>query len=191
MKGIFLFCTKLKYYFIELPLMIMLTVAIHYNGNYTGLFKFYPLIVLLSLGIIFIAVYFFRGIYISSDEIRDIGIFSRRERELIKKDGILVITLRGRGKMNIDLWAYSEEPAFDWMKNKGDYTKNVRVYHGVCIAGKSRAVRILSLFGLDGNLSREFTERDGARFDNQKILVTTEKKHDTFEIRIKFLETVI
>ncbi len=187
MKGIFLFCTKLKVYLIELPLVIMLGLAIHYNGDSTETFRFYPLIIMLALGILFIAVYFFRGVYITSDEISDVGFFSARESELIKKNSTVMITVRGKGKLNVDVWSHSDEPAFDWMKKDSDVTRDVRIYHSVALGGKKTAAKILSFFGVDEASAAEFAVTDGVDITDQKIRVTTEKKHDTFEIKIKFL----
>lgn len=191
MKGIFLFCTKLKVYLIELPLMLMLGITIRLNGNADDIFKFYPLIIILSLGIIFIAIYFFRGVFLTVDEISDIGLFSKRESELIKKEGTLVLTIRRKGKMNIDLWDHSDEPAFDWMKKEDDPTRDVRVYHRVAIAGRKTAVKILGLFGVDSTKAAELTEKECAAFENDDIKVTNEQKHDCLEIRIRFLKAVI
>ena len=178
MKGIFLFCTKLKVYLIEMPLIIMMCMAIHYNSNSTELFKFYPLIIMLGLGIAFIAVYFFRGVYITTDEISDVGIFSSRESELLKKDMTLALTLRTKGRLNVDIWAHSDEPAFDWMKKEDDLTRDVRIYHTVALGGKKTVARILSLFGVDEVLAFEFAGKDDVDFNDQKI-------------RVKFLTAVI
>ena len=190
MKGIFLFCTKFTVYLVEIPLIIMMTLAIHLNQSSDAILKFYPLIITLAAGILFIAVYFFRGIYISKDEISDVGIFSAREREFIKKDCTLVISIRKNGRLNIDLYSHADKPAFDWMKNENDITHDVRVYHRVAIGGKKTAAKILGFFGIDEASVKEFTEKDSVAFDDGKIAVSTEQKHDLFEIRVKFLTIV-
>ena len=190
MKGIFLFCTKLQVYLIELPLIIMMSLAIHYNGEAEGGLKFYPLIVILGAGILFILLYFFRGIYITSDDISDVGIFSARERVFIKKDCTLVISLRKKRKINIDLLSKGDKPAFDWMKSENDITRDVRIYHRVAIGGKNTAVKLLSFLGVDKSKAIEIAEKDAMKFDDGNISIITENKHDLFEIRVKFLKVI-
>ena len=93
--------------------------------------------------------------------------------------------------MNVDLWNHSDSPAFDWMKAEDDLTRDVRVYHRITIAGKRSAERILSMLGAEESLLTELTERDGASLDNGIVSVSSHQLHDCFEIRVKFLKTVI
>lgn len=191
MKGIFVFCTKLKFYIAEIPLMILLAVAVHYNDYAPGLVKFYPLIVIFSVAIIFIVIYFFRGIYISYDQVSSVGPFSSKDSEFIKKDCTLVLTLCRGGRINVDLWERYDEPAFDWMKKETDVTRDVRVYHDVGIGGKGTAVRILKYFGVPENVAGVISTVSGEEYSDSNILCINVENHDTFEIHIKFLTTIV
>ena len=86
MKKIYLFCTKLRVYLLELPLLLLLAICYHYNDEMDNLFKLYPLMVFLVLLIIFIIIYFFRYLSISFESIENHGLFSNRDRALINKD---------------------------------------------------------------------------------------------------------
>ena len=93
MKNVYLFCTRIAVYLTELPVLILLWTAMRYNDRSEEIFKLYPLIVILSLAVIFILVYFFRLISVSRDEIRYLGIFSSRDSALITEGKTLVIKL--------------------------------------------------------------------------------------------------
>ena len=187
MKGVFLFGSKLRVYLTELPVLILLALVISHNQYAENLLKFYPLIILLSAAAIFIAVYFFRGVYITREQVKEIGLFSGREREVIKKASTVVITLRKRGRMNLDLWEYSSEPAFDWMKKDDDVTKDVRVFHSVVIGRRRSAERVLRYFGVDSSVAENIFSDATAVYEDQSIRVHSEENHDTREIHIKVL----
>ena len=92
MKKLFLFSTKLYNFWTVLPLAVLLAVSIHLNGNATGLMKLYPLIILSAAGIVFVILFFLRGIVLSYDDARCVGIFSKKDRAIFEKDYSLVIT---------------------------------------------------------------------------------------------------
>ena len=82
MKSVFLFSTKLKVFLIEIPPTVLLVPAIIYNNNVKTLMKLYPLIIALLGIIIFSAVYFFRAVKITNEEIRCVGPFSTSSNSL-------------------------------------------------------------------------------------------------------------
>ncbi len=191
MKGVFLFSTKLRYYLVQLPLMAMLAVTIYCNQFAEGFIKFYPLIVTFSGIIAVMLVYFFRGIYVKYDKISSIGFSSCRDSVFIKKDCTLVITLFHGHRMNIDLWEYSEEPAFDWMKKEDDVTRDIRIYHDDAFGGARSAAKILRLMGVPEEEAVKLTSEDGKGYEDKNLSAKSERTHDTMQIRLKFLTTVI
>ena len=93
MRGIFLFCTKLWIYLSELPLIILFMVAVRQNKNIDTPVRLYPLMIALVIGMVLIFLYYFRIVKINFEEIRMIGLFSGRDKALIKKDRTLTFTL--------------------------------------------------------------------------------------------------
>ena len=66
MKGIAFFSSRLWVYLTELPVILLLVVAVRNNDAADNVGKLYPLIILLGAVIVFIAIYFFRGVIISN-----------------------------------------------------------------------------------------------------------------------------
>lgn len=149
MKKIFLFCTKLRVYWVELPLIALLSVCIHYNQFSDGLMKLYPLIITLILGMVFILLYFFRVIKISFDEIRYIGLFTSRDSSVITEGKTLIIKELRRGRLEITLFGNDGVlPELDWLKSTGEAPRDISLFRGVTIGGKRTVRRILTFFGV-------------------------------------------
>ena len=188
MKRIFLLSTRLYIFLIELPLVFLLTLAIIFNGRADGLLKLYPLIVTLSLAIIFIFLYFFRGIKIKYDEIKDVGLFSKRDKVVLNKDKTLIITVLQHKKLKIELFGFDGKAGLDWLKD--EEPKEIYLYRGKAIGGKSTPERILRFF----EVSEEDLEKIliAERFSNkyQYVSVESSVKNEMREIRIRFEETM-
>jgi len=116
MKKLFLFSTKLYNFWTVLPLAVLLAVSIHLNGNATGLMKLYPLIILSAAGIVFVILFFLRGIVLSYDDARCVGIFSKKDRARFEKDYSLVITELRHGRLLVEVFGFVEEGGigYDW-----------------------------------------------------------------------------
>ena len=191
MKSVILFCSNPLVYLTELPVIIMLFITIQYHDQSTDLFKFYPLEIFLCLAIIFIAVYFFRVITISTDEIRSQGLFSSRDRATIEKDKTLVLTLAPHGKIKTELYGgMGDEPVFDWMKKEDAISRDICYFRGKAMGGKRTAKRILRYFELGEEEALAATE-DGFCGYFKLVSVKTEQKNEVTEIKIRFNETVI
>ena len=188
MKHVFLFSTRVYLFLIELPLILMLTLSIIFNGRADGFLKLYPLIVTLSVAIVIIFLYFFRGIRIKFDEIRDVGLFSERDRVVINKGKTLILTKLNRGKLKVELFGCDGKAGLDWLKD--EEPKEIYLYRGKAI-GKDRAIfRILKFFAVDSEDLARITEEDG--FDKSYEFVTVKSKitEESTEIRIMIDETV-
>ena len=191
MKNIYLFCTKLWVYSIELPVILIFWLAVSLNEYSDLAVKFYPLIITSSLLIIFIMVYFFRFISINNDEIRSHGIFSSKDSALIAENKTLVISLHP--KHNIKLALYTdpeEEPEFKWMKAENIAHREICVFRGRAVGGKKSAKRILKYFTFpEDEIANIFTE--GYVFENDAIKVTSSASNEVFNISIKFKITIV
>ena len=191
MKSIFLFCSNPLVYLTELPVILMLFITLQYHDKSTDLFKFYPLEIFLCLAIIFIAVYFFRVISISTDEIRYHGLFSSRDRAFIEKNKTLVLTLLPSHRIKTELYGgMGDEPVFDWMKKEEAIERDICYFRGKAMGGKRTAVKILRYFQLtDEEASTAMT--DGYSVSNKLVSVSSQSKNEVFEIKIRFNETVV
>lgn len=185
MKSLYMLSTKLRVCLIELPLLVILSFAIHYNDKSEDLLKFYPLIAVLSLGIIFIIVYFFRGVSLSHEEIRTFGPFAARDSAILKKDKVLVITLRPGRKINLSVWGNDGTPAFDWQTEEEASEGILRQFSAKVIGGKRLTKKILKFFTVSPEALSALVENEGESYENDCVLVTTERKNELFEISVK------
>ena len=152
MKSTFLFSTKLAVYWVEIPIILLMTVAIHYNAHSSALLKLYPLIVFLGLAIAFVLVYFFRGIQVSYDEIRHVGLFSARESAMITEGKTIIIDLLKGGRLDVTLFGNDGKVAeLDWLKDEEE-PLDIDLFKGKAIGGRYAALRLILLWG--------FTEAD-------------------------------
>ena len=188
MKFIFLFCTKFRVYLIELPLIVLLVLSIVFNERTDSFVKLYPLIIALSLGIVFIALYFFRGIMIKYDEIRDVGLFSERDKVVLTSEKTLILTLMPRRRIKVELFGKDGKAELDWLRD--EEPMEIFLYRGKAIGGKATAKRILSYFEVfDGDLN-EIVAGDDFSAEYQYVSVSTSNNEKGHEIRIKIEETM-
>lgn len=148
MKSVILFKMRLWVFLTELPPMILLMICIRNNGEAAGLFKLYPLIVALMALIIFLAFYFFRLVEVSWEEIHDIGLFTRRDDAVIRKDTALTLLVTPKGKIKLTLLGALENAGFDWVKPT-DKPHELAMYRGNVYGGDVAATKLLTYFGAD------------------------------------------
>jgi hypothetical protein len=189
MKNIFLFCSKLWVYLTELPVIFMLVIAVRYNESSEELLKLYPLITFLSLVIIFIAVYFFRVISVSAEEIRYHGLFSSKDSALITKDKTLYVTLISGHRLKLELFGDAgEEPAFEWMREEDVVHRDISLFRGKAIGGEATAERVLKYFGMPEGAP--FGEV-GYRFETDDVIIATDERDEGKTFSAKFKTTVL
>ena len=191
MKGIFLFSSRLRVYIIEIPLILLLVLAIRFNDNVESLLKLYPLQVCLILGIAFVGVYFFRGILIKFDEVRDVGLFSERDKAVINKDKTLILTLMKKGKIKVELYGNDGTVAgYDWLRADESKPNDIFLYRGKANGNKKAAKRILRYFDVfENDFDRIFNE-DSFTFEYENVLLSSSIVNERREIRLKFKETI-
>ena len=191
MKNIYLFCTKLWVYSIELPVILIFWLAVSLNDQSDLPVKFYPLIITSALLIIFIMVYFFRFISINNDEIRSHGLFSSKDSALITENKTLVVSLHPKHDIKLALYTDpEEEPEFNWMKSENIAHREICVFRGRAVGGKRSAKRILEYFTFpEDEISKVFTE--GYVYENDAIKVTSSASNEIFNVSIKFKITIV
>ena len=191
MKSVYLFCTKPWVYLTELPVIILLSVAIAFNDESEELYKYYPLIVFLIFSAMFIFIYFFRMISVNTDEIRYHGLFSSRDSAFINENKSLVISLMGMGNMRLELFGdASEAPPFEWMKAEDISHRDVCLFRGRAIGGKGSARKILEYFAIQKEALAGCFE-DGFSYDDERISISTQLINEVTKIKIKFKVTII
>jgi hypothetical protein len=170
----------------------MLSVAIAYHGYSTDPLKFFPLEILLSLLIIFIAVYFFRVISISNEEIRIHGLFSSKDSAFITEGKTLVISLMPRRNLKFELYGeIGDTPIFDWMKSVDCENRDICVFRGHAVGGKGSVKRILKYFNVPASDADAILSGEQISAEYGAIDVFTATKNEFFEISIKFNETLV
>ena len=189
MNFLFFLSTKLKVFLTEIPPILLLMVAIAYNGAVDTTFKLYPLMVILCALILFIPVYFLRGVFISYEEIRCVGFFSSKEKAIIKEDRTLILTPLPKRKVRIELFAKNDdgESSYAWLANEEMFFVNV---FRARVNGKSGVVKkTLRYFEIGEDVISEVLENDSFSAELEKVKVMTEVENEEKKVIVYFKET--
>ena len=175
----------------ELPLIALLAAAIYYNNLAEGFIKFYPLIAVLILGMIFIVVYLFRYVSISVEEVRSGGLFSSRDRATINAGKTLILTRMPRKRMRVELFGNDGvAPMLDWAQGDGHEIMDIFLYREKAIGGVKTAARVLEFFEIPDEDIDEAVFTDGFSKEYEAVSVSTAVCEGKTEIRIKFTKTI-
>ncbi len=189
MKSVFLFCTRLRYFFTEIPLIFLLVIAIKYNPDVEAMMKLYPLIIALSGVVVFIALYFFRAIKINFEEIKCIGLFSSREKAIINKGRTLHITILKKRKIRLELYGENDDfETYAWLKSE-DVTE-INLFRAKALGSEGKVHRILSYFGAESDDIEKAFLIENFTVDYEKVTLTSEKNEQEKTFKIYFKETV-
>ncbi len=189
MKFLLFLSTRLKVFLTEIPPIILLMVSIIYNGALDTPFKLYPLMVTLCALIIFIPIYFLRGVFISYEEVRCVGFFSSKEKAIIKEDRMLAFTLLPKRKVRIELFSKNDDgdASYTWLQNEESVFINVfraRVNGKVGVIKKA-----LRYFEIDEETIASALEKDDFSAELEKVNVMTEIENESKKVIIYFKET--
>ncbi|MBQ4071245.1 MAG: hypothetical protein IJD51_02365 [Clostridia bacterium] len=188
-KNVFLFGSKLWCFLSEIPLALALYVTCYYNFTMNSPWRFIPMIIIISLIMVFIAVYFFRYITVSYEEIRYHGLFSSRDSAVINKDKTLILEMRPRASMRIYLWGNDgRPPLYEGLVGEGSI--DIYLFRGRAIGGKGTLMRVLSYFDISRTDAERLLASEKAEEDYPTVFVTSEKNDDTRIVRIRFKETL-
>ena len=190
MKKVILFCTKLRFFFVEIPPILLLLIAISYNDTVDTAIKLYPLIAVSVLFIIFVFLYFFRLIIISTEEIRSAGLFSSRDSAIINKGKALIITPLKKNKLRVVLFGKSGIPDFSWAKNEGYENLEIDLYREVAVGGTATLKRIFKYFGVPSDEIKSILNTDFYKKEYKYFTLTASTENGVKEYRILFTETI-
>ena len=192
MKKIYAFCTRLRVYWVLLPIIFLLTICIIHNEKSEGALKLYPLIALCSLAIIFTLVFLFRMVEISYSEIRHIGLFSERDKVIIT-EGKKIVLRRGKGGITIvELVGNNGRHAeLDWLKNSNEPVRDIVMFSAKAAGGRFVMKRILRYFGADEEcLSTLSDEGQNGVWDYENTRIERCDFDDTYQYVILIKKTI-
>ncbi len=185
MKNLYFFCTKPRMYLTLIPPVIVLIVSIMNNGIMTGALKLYPLIIASGGGIAFILIYLFRIVKLSTEEIRSIGPYSTKEATTLEEGKTLVVTVRPRHKLRLEVTGSSDGDIFSW-SNVGD-EHEINVYRDIVSGGKRTVARILRYYGVSDTDVREIISGDATlkEYDHLTVTRSCGDEGDTYSVYFK------
>ena len=192
MRKKYLFCTKMRVYLIEIPIVIFFIIACYYNQYSEELAKLYPLLIFLGAAFLFILVYFFRVITLSFEEVRYHGFYSSRDHAEINEGKELIFTLEKGRRLRIELFGNDgKAPELDWINADGDYKPlDIFLFRGKAISGKRKLVSILKYFGVDEADAVALFEKESFEGDYELVSLTSEVQEEKTVIKLKIKETV-
>lgn len=189
MRGVFLHSTKLGMYLTEIPIIFLMAAAIHFNSGAEGWVKLYPLIFVSGAAIVFIFVYLFRAVVITNEEIRSFGLFSSRDKATINKNKVLLMTLKPKKKVKIELFGEDDAPELDWMKDT-ERRCNVNLYRDVAIGGVESIRRVMKYFGFDSSEIRSLTNGNAEKIEIDGITATRADIDGITSYSLEFTKTI-
>lgn len=189
MKSIYLFSTKFKYFLTEIPPIILLIVSIYYNEKVNILGKLYPMITATSLLIIFIIVYYFRGIRLSCQEIKCYGRFSEHDKAEICANRELVITKLPKGKLKLELFGESTDfETYAWLKD--DTPSTINLFRSKCCGSDRTIKKILKYFDVTKEDGDKFISLPEYQTEDDNFKISSALVNDVRTVRVYFKETL-
>lgn len=189
MKKKYLLATNPLMYLTELPPIALLIICIIFNNRATGDRKLYPLIIALSIAIVFILVYLFRYIRISTEELRCIGPFSSHDTAIINKDKTLIVTMLGRGRIRIALFGNDgQPPMFDGLRDEPSI--DIYLFRARAFGSRRSVISILTYFGISKEDAERAVAEEKYSEEYKDFSLSAERIEDIREIRIKFKTTI-
>ena len=185
MKPLYFFYTKPRMYLTLLPLVAVLVISIMNNGIMTGAVKLYPLIIASGGGIVFILIYLFRLVKLSTEEIRSIGPYSTKETTTLEEGKTLVMTLRPKRKLKLEVTGRSDGGIYSW--SEGEDEHDINLYRDIVNGGKRTVARILRYYGVCDEDVQELISGDATAKEYVHLTVTKSSgdEGDTYSVYFK------
>lgn len=192
MKPIYIYATRIRSFWVLLPMSIVLTLALRFNNAVEHWSKLYPLIIFSIGAIVFTFIYLLRFISISYSEIKYIGRFTTRDSATVNAGKTLVIELLEKRRIGIKLYGNEGyNPEIKWLTHADGEDGDVCLFRGRAYGTQGVAIRILSHFGVvdmpdieailgDENFSKSY----------QNVTVSTETVDSHKHIKIRFDRTI-
>ena len=182
----------MRYFWVVIPMLAVMTVAIQLNDYSEDLFKFYPLIIFLAGCIIFTFVYLFRAVGLGFDEVRTIGLFSSRERVMINEGKTLTLTLLPKRKILVELFGNDGVFAqLDWLSPSEDGSiPDINLFRAKAVGGKRALKKVLKFYCLDAQTADELIKSDEKKYEDDLVIITSATTENGYkQVNIKFIDT--
>ncbi len=192
MKRLYFLCTKPWIYLSEIPLLLFLVFAIILNPKSDGVWKLYPLIITLIIGMLFILVYFFKVLILTTDELNLFSVFTERDSATLNKGKTLIIGRISPTRIKVCVFGNDgKPPQFDFIKVGEDFTPiDIFLLRAKALGGNGKLIRIMRYFELPDETARKLTEGDG-EFESDILRVTSTACASGYqEIKITFKKTL-
>ena len=184
MKKFFLFSTKLYYFWTLLPPVALLIISIRFNNAADGVFKLYPLILLTIGAIVFIILYFLRGIILSLDDARCVGLFSKKEYTRYEKDHYLKLTELGHGRLLIEVYGHpnADVIGFDWYKS--DSSAEINLLRAKANGNRKTVEKIIRYYGFDQEEAARFIKDNEYTAETRDVIASSTINEETKRITV-------
>ena len=193
MKKLYFLCTKPWIYLSEIPLIILLVLAIIFNPTADGVWKLYPLIITLIIGIIFILVYFFKVLILSQDELEIFSVFTERDSATLNLGKTIIMGKISPTRIKVCVFGNDgKPPQFDFIPEGADYTPvDIFLLRSKVLGGNGALVRIMNYFDVPADSAKKLTEDDGD-YEDEILRLTSVKDAVTGyqEIKLTFKKTL-
>ena len=191
MKPIYIFASRLRAFWVLLPMSVVLTLSVRLNNSVEDGMKLYPLILFCIGTIIFTFVYYFRFISISYREIKYIGRFTSRDSATINEGKTLVIEILEKRRISIRLYGNEGyNPEIKWLTNENGEQADICLFRSKVYGGNAIATRILNHFGVAPDDIDLILTEDGYCRSYENVTVSTDTENERKQIIIKFDKTV-
>ena len=189
MKPLYIYASRLRAFWVLLPMSVVLTLSVRYNQSVTGLLKLYPLIIFMVGAIVFTFVFLFRFISISYSEVKYIGRFTSRDAVKINEGKSLVIEILEKHRVSIRVYGNEGyNPDIKWLS---DGEKDVCIFRGKVYGAEMIAARILAYFDVSkDDIDTIITAEDRFRSTYENVSVSSDTVDDHLRITIHFDKTV-
>lgn len=174
----------------EILPVFLLIPAIAYNNRVNSVMRLYPLIFALSALIIFMVIYFFRGIVLSAEEIRCVGLFSSKDKAMIKKDRVLVISIMPRHRVRLEVFGSNDDTTENYAWLKQEAPTMINLYRARANGSASVAKRIMKYFEVDEADITAALSSESFSSEYEKISLSSSIYEDARRIEITFKETL-
>ena len=190
MKKLFLFSTKLYYFWTVMPLAFILAVAIYLNNDVKTILKLYPMIILLSVVIIVNILFYIRGIRLTYDDARCLGLFSKKDYARYSKDSSLVITVLRHGRLLIEVFGFIEEGeiGYDWFDS--DKSAEINLFRARTNGNFKTVKKILKYYGASESDAELALNQAEFKTETKDIIIssTLTENGSARQVRITFKE---
>ena len=192
MKKLYLLSTRPWIYLSEIPLLLLLIFAIQNNEKADGVWKLYPLIITTVIGMIFILLYFFKLVIVSTDEVEVFTIFQGRDSATLNKGKTLIIAKISRARAKICIFGNDGAPPdIDYVKNDKYYTPlDIFLLRTKALGTDGTLVRIMKYFDVPKDTAKELTLNDGIYEDEAVSVSSALNNLGQREIKITFKKTL-